>query len=85
MPNTKKTISIERSLYDMINSIAHDLKLSSNMILELALDEFVQRYQNNRELLQKINAAYDDLPDNEEQVFLNRMKDRQKSFLEGKV
>jgi len=84
MANVKTTISIERSLYDMLNSIALDLKLSSNIILELALDEFVQRYQNNRELLLKINAAYDDLPDNEEQILLNRMKKRQRSLVEEK-
>jgi len=36
----------------------------------------------NRDLLEKINTAYEDLPDQDEPHFLNRMKIRHKSIVE---
>jgi len=83
MASSRTTVSIQKSLYETLNMIAQDLELSSSIILELAIEQFVREYQNNRELLQKINAAYDHLPDNEEQTLLNKMKIHHKSLVEG--
>jgi len=83
MASAKTMISIRKSLYDMLSVIARDLELSSTLILELAVEEFVQKYQNNKELLQMINAAYHDLPDQEDKALLNNMKLRQRTLVEG--
>ena len=83
MASAKATVSIQRSLYETLKTIAHDMELPSNIILELAIEQFVQKHQTNQELLQKINAAYDDLPDNEENTLLNKMKTHHKNLVEG--
>lgn len=82
MASEKVTISIQKSLYKILKTIADDMELPSSVMLELAIDQFAQKYQKNRELLQKINAAYDDLPDTEEQTFLIKMKTHHKNLVE---
>lgn len=83
MASAKTTVAIQRSLYETLKAIAQDLELSNSIILELAIEQFVQKHQNNQELLQKINAAYDDLPDNEEKTLLTKMKIHHKRLVEG--
>jgi hypothetical protein len=82
MATVKTTLSIQKTLYDMLSQIALDLKLPNHTILELAVSEFIKNYQANQELLQKINEAYSDLPDQDEQYLLHRMKSRHKSIVE---
>ena len=82
MASVKKTLPIQKSLYEMLSQIAHDLKLPDHAILELAVSEFIKNYKYNQELLEKINAAYNDLSDQDELHLLNRMKIRHKSIVE---
>lgn len=82
MATVKTTLPIQQSLYKTLSQIAKDLKLPDHAILELAVSEFIKGYQSNQNLLKKINEAYDDLPDQDEQYLLNRMKSRHKSILE---
>ena len=62
MPNIKTAISIEKSLFDQVNYFAKNLNISRSRLFVIAAHEFVQRH-TNRELLQAINDAYNDLPD----------------------
>ncbi len=41
-----------------------------------------KNYKYNQDLLEKINMAYDDLTDRDEQYLLNRMKSRHKNMVE---
>lgn len=83
MASAKATVSIQKSLYETLKTIADDMQLPSSIILELAIKQFVQNHHNNLDLLQKINAAYDDSPENEEQTLLNKMKIRYRKLVEG--
>ena len=62
MPNIKTAISIEKPIFDQVNDLAKNLNISRSRLFVLAAQEFIQRH-TNMELLQAINAAYDDLPD----------------------
>ena len=62
MANIKTAISIEKPLFDQVDDLAHELKTSRSRIFALAAQEFLQRHKNQK-LLEAINDAYDDIPD----------------------
>jgi metal-responsive CopG/Arc/MetJ family transcriptional regulator len=80
--NIKTAISLQKSLFDQVEILAHELKISRSRLFVLALEEFVQRHQN-RQLLEQINLAYDDLPDPIEQEYLARMRSQHRQIVEG--
>ena len=75
MANIKTAISIERPLFEQVDALAHELKISRSRLFGLAAREFIKRYRNHK-LLDAINKAYDDLPDSEEETFLQQMRFR---------
>jgi len=78
----KTAISIQESLFEQVNALAHELEISRSRLFVLAVEEFIQRYQN-RKLFQAINAAYDDLPDPEEQALRHKMRQQHRRLAEG--
>jgi len=64
MPNIKTAISIEKPIFEQIDVLAKNLKISRSRLFVLAAQEFIQRHKNI-ELLQSLNEAYDDLPESE--------------------
>ena len=71
MATIKTAISIDKPLFEQMGDLAHELNTSRSRIFSLAAAEFVQRHKNLK-LLEAINAAYDDLPD-EKELSLNYM------------
>ncbi len=65
-PKVKIAISIEKPLVDEIEAIAEEMKVSRSRVFSLAARGFVER-QKSRKLLEAINAAYDDLPETDEE------------------
>jgi metal-responsive CopG/Arc/MetJ family transcriptional regulator len=65
MATIKTAISIDRSLFEELGDLSHELNISRSRIFALAAAEFVQRHKNLK-LLEAINAAYDDFPDEKE-------------------
>jgi len=64
MPNIKTAISIEKPIFDQVNDLAKNLNISRSRLFVLAAKDFIQRH-TNMELLQAINEACDDLPDDD--------------------
>ena len=62
MANIKTAISMEKPLFEEMESLAEELDVSRSHVFTLAAREFIQRHKNQR-LLDALNAAYDDLPD----------------------
>jgi metal-responsive CopG/Arc/MetJ family transcriptional regulator len=62
MANIKTAISIEKPLFEQVDDLAHELKISRSRVFSLAAQEFIQRHRNQK-LLEAINDAYDDIPD----------------------
>ena len=64
MPNIKTAISIEKPIFEKMDVLAKNLKISRSRVFALAAQEFIQRHKNI-ELLKSLNDAYDDLPESE--------------------
>ena len=65
MTSVKTAISLREPLFEQVETVARDLQISRSRLFALAVEDFIQRYQNQK-LLESINKAYDDLPDPEE-------------------
>lgn len=62
MSNVKTAISIEKPVFEQMDNLAKDLKVSRSRIYSMAAREFIQRH-NNLELLKLINEANEDSPE----------------------
>lgn len=82
MANVKTAISLQQSLFEQVDTLAQELQISRSRLFVLAVEAFIQRYQN-RKLLEAINDAYDDLPDLEEQSLRHKMRQKHKQLVEG--
>jgi metal-responsive CopG/Arc/MetJ family transcriptional regulator len=74
MPNIKTAISIEKPIFDQVNDLAKNMKISRSRLFAIAAQEFIQRHAN-MQLLQAINDAYDELPDVDTKV-VDKMRPR---------
>ncbi|MBE7551714.1 MAG: hypothetical protein HS126_11650 [Anaerolineales bacterium] len=82
MANIKTAISLQETLFEQVEALAHELNVSRSRLLALALEDFIRRYQNQK-LLEQINSAYDDAPDPGEQIRLRQMRHQQRRIVEG--
>jgi metal-responsive CopG/Arc/MetJ family transcriptional regulator len=82
MASIKTGISIQETLFEQVDALARELQISRSRLFVLAVEEFIQRHQN-RKLLEAINAAYDDLPDPEEQALHREMRQQHRKLVEG--
>ncbi len=80
--NIKTAISLHKSLFEQVEALARDLKISRSRLFVLALEEFIRRYRN-QQLLEQINRAYDDLPDPTEQARFAKMRHQHRRIVEG--
>ena len=64
MANVKTAISIEKSIFEQMDSLAKKTKISRSRLFAIAAQEFIQR-NTNRDLLESLNTAYQDLPETE--------------------
>ncbi len=74
MANIKTAISVEKPIFEQVNALAKDLNISRSRVFVLAVQEFITRHKNI-ELLDAINAAYDDVPDSESKL-VTKMRPR---------
>jgi metal-responsive CopG/Arc/MetJ family transcriptional regulator len=82
MSNVKTAISLQKSLFEQLEALSKQMKVSRSRLLALALEEFIRR-RENQQLLNKINQAYDDAPDENEQMQLRKMRRLHREVLEG--
>jgi len=82
MANVKTAISMQQSLFEQAEALARELHISRSRLFALAVEDFMQRYENQR-LLERINDAYADTTTPEEQALLRRMRRQQRQMVEG--
>ncbi|MBL7182854.1 MAG: CopG family transcriptional regulator [Anaerolineae bacterium] len=82
MANVKTAISLQRPLFEQVDALAQELQISRSRLFVLAVEAFIQRYQN-RQLLEAINEAYGDLPDSEERALRDKMRQQHRQMVEG--
>ena len=82
MANIKTAISLQKSLFEQVEHLAHEMKVSRSRLFVMALEEYVHRHQNRR-LLEKINQAYQGQSDANEQKRLRKMKRLHRAVVEN--
>ncbi|MCB8922633.1 MAG: CopG family transcriptional regulator [Ardenticatenaceae bacterium] len=82
MANVKTAISLERPLLEQVDEAAQELGIPRSHLFVLAVEEFLQR-RENQQLLDAINAAYVDSPDPEEEARMAAMQRKQREMVEG--
>ena len=80
MATVKTAISLEETLFQQVDDVAQKMKVPRSRVFTLALEDFLRR-QRNQQLLDRINEAYEDLPDPDDQVRLQTMRREQKRLL----
>lgn len=61
MANIKTAISLQKSLFEQVDTLARELKVSRSRVFVLALENYFREYQD-RLLFEKINKALDEVP-----------------------
>jgi len=82
MANVKTAISIDKSLFEQVNKLADKLDVSRSHLFVLAVEEFIQRYENEQ-LLRQLNQAYNDLPLADEEQLLEGIRSSHRKLVEG--
>lgn len=82
MASVKTAISINKTLFEQVNKLADELDVSRSHLFVLAVEEFIQRHENQK-LLQQLNETYDDLPDADEEQQLQGMRLSHRQLVEG--
>lgn len=82
MATVKTAISLQESLFEQAEVLAAQMNVSRSRLIAIALEEFIRRH-HNRQLLEKINAAYEDIPQVEEPNSLDGMSKHHQSIVEG--
>jgi metal-responsive CopG/Arc/MetJ family transcriptional regulator len=82
MGNVKTAISIQEPLFEQVDKLAREMHISRSHLFALALEEYLQRVAD-RKLLEQLNAAYGDVPDQGEQDQQRRMRVQHRRLVEG--
>jgi predicted transcriptional regulator len=82
MANIKTIISMQPSLDEKVTETARKLKIPRSRVLVRAVEEFIQR-QDNQLLLAQIDAAYQDAPTAEEKKIMRRARSSHRRIVEG--
>ena len=79
---SRRALLQEETPVEWSNKLADELEVSRSHLFVLAVEEFIQRYENEQ-LLQQINQAYDDMPLADEEQILQRMRSPHRKLVEG--
>ena len=82
MTTVKTAISLPASLLEQAETLAGEMQLSQSLLIEIALEEFIRR-RENQQLLGKINAACEVPLSEKQQVLLRKMSRSHRLLLEG--
>jgi metal-responsive CopG/Arc/MetJ family transcriptional regulator len=81
MANIKTAISLQKSLFEQVEALAREMKVSRSRLFVLALEDYLRRYQN-LQLLERINQAYHDAPDAADQKRLRKLRRQHRKVVE---
>jgi metal-responsive CopG/Arc/MetJ family transcriptional regulator len=82
MANIKTAISLQDTLLEQVDAMAREMNIPRSRLFALAVEDFIRRYQN-QQLLERLNAAYEDTPDPAEQSLRRRMRRQHRQIVEG--
>ena len=82
MRTVKTAISLPAALFEQAERLAGEMQISQSFLIDIALEEFIRR-RENQQLLEKINAACEAPLSEEEQVLLRKMSRSYPRLVEG--
>lgn len=82
MTNIKTAISIRQSLFDQADKLARQPHVSRSELFGMAVEEYIRHYQN-QQLLEKLNDAYAEETELNEQTYLRQMRKQHRKILGG--
>jgi metal-responsive CopG/Arc/MetJ family transcriptional regulator len=77
MSNVKTAISMQESLFKRVDDASRKMRVSRSRVFVLAVEEYFQRL-DNRQLLEAIDAAYDDNAQKEDVKLSHKIRRHQK-------
>ncbi|MFW6164373.1 MAG: hypothetical protein ACODAJ_16510 [Planctomycetota bacterium] len=81
MASVKTAVSLDKPLLEWADAEARKRKISRSRLVAMALEDY-RRRQENRELLQRLNASYAE-EDSEEREVVRRMQYHLRDLVEG--
>lgn len=82
MENISTDITLDSDLLSQAESVADEMEISRDRLVNMALEEFIARYQSRHEL-EQIHQSHIDAPDEEEKQQFKFMRRAQRKLLEG--
>jgi antitoxin MazE6 len=82
MANIKTAISIQDSLFKQADALAREMHISRSRLFVMAVEDFIQR-QQNQQLLEKIDLVYENEPTPAEEDSLNKMRCNHRQIVDG--
>ena len=80
MASIKTAISIEKPLFEEVEALAEEMKVSRSYLFTLAARDFLQHHKSQK-LLQAINDAFDDSPNPSEERLRAQMKSKHRRLV----
>jgi metal-responsive CopG/Arc/MetJ family transcriptional regulator len=80
MATIKTAISIDKNLFDHVNELAAEIKLSRSQIFSQAVQYFIDK-RDDLDLIRRINQAYSDVLDSGETELLEKSKRKYKEIV----
>lgn len=81
MPGIKTAVSIEKSLFEKAEKLAHDMNVSRSKLFSLAINEYLEK-QENYLLLAQLNSVYGEDQIQEEEDLFKSHKENHKNIVE---
>ena len=81
MAKTKTAISLKESLFEQVNIIAEEMNISRSHLFSIAVEEFIERHQNQK-MLEALNEVYQEGLDASELQLLREAKPKYRKLLE---
>jgi predicted transcriptional regulator len=82
MAAIKTAISIDEQLFQGVETLASEMQVSRSHVFAVAVEEYLRRYQNQK-LLQAINEAHADGPEEAEVELRRAWRHSQRRLVEG--
>ncbi len=81
MAHIKTAISVNKPLFDEVEALAREMEVSRSEVFALAAREYIQRHKSHK-IMEAINAAYGDVPDENEESLHRQMRRKQRRLVE---
>lgn len=82
MAQVKTAVSLDKTLFEQADTLAHEMNVSRSRLFAMALEDFL-RHHENEHLLSRINEAYQDEPDKAEQARRQGMRRLHRKIVQG--